>query len=133
MSRPLSPGRVRLLASAALILAFVAGALAGTAWERMHAPRDHRPGGPRGPHRFAEMMARRYDLSPDQAKRVEVILARRRPRVDSLMASVQPQLRAAYDSTNAEVRQVLTPKQRVKFDEDLARRRRDFERDRPRP
>ena len=79
------------------------------------------------------MMARRIYHSPDHAKLLVVFLARGRPRVDSLMASVQPQLRAAYDSTNAEVRQVLTPKQRVKFDEDLARRRRDFERDRPRP
>jgi Spy/CpxP family protein refolding chaperone len=114
---------VWLLATAALLLAFVAGALAGAAYERIQA-RD-RPRPPRGPHHFAEMMQRRYGLSDAQERKVDAIVQRRRPRVDSLMATIQPQLRAAYDSTSIEIRGVLTPSQRLKFDQDELRRRRE--------
>jgi hypothetical protein len=84
--------------------------------------------GPRGPHAVAESMKGRYGLNDQQTRQVEAILQRRRPRVDSLMAAVRPQLRAAYDSTNAEIRQVLTPGQRVKFDEYQERRRHGLDR-----
>lgn len=125
-TRPPSPRRVWALATVALVLAFVAGALSGAAWDRMHG-RDRRPV-PRGPGHYSEVLRRRYDLSGDQAKRIEAIVARRRPRVDSLMATVQPQLRAAFDSTNSEIRGVLTPGQRQRFDDDQARRRKQLQR-----
>jgi hypothetical protein len=73
------------------------------------------------------MMQRRYGLSDAQERKVDAIVQRRRPRVDSLMAIVQPQLRAAYDSTSNEIRGVLTPSQRLRFDQDEVRRRRDRE------
>jgi len=118
----MNPRRVWLLATAALLLTFVAGSLAGAAWERWHHAQQHRHEG-RGEH-AGEMLKRRYGLSDEQARRVEAIVRRRRPRVDSLIALVQPQLRAAFDTTNAEIRQVLTPGQRVKFDRDQEERRR---------
>lgn len=123
MSTPVSPRRVWVLATAALLLAFVAGSLAGAAWERWHHPHERRHEHGRG--HFGEMLKRRYGLSDDQARRIDAIVQRRRPRVDSLMATVQPRLRAMFDSTNAEIRVLLTPEQRVKFDRDQARRRRE--------
>jgi Spy/CpxP family protein refolding chaperone len=125
MNGALSPRRVWLLATVALLLTFVAGSLAGAAWERSHRPPAGRHQGARGQRHFGEMLKQRYDLSDEQATRVEAIVQRRRPRVDSLMATVQPALRSAFDSTNAEIRLVLTPEQRVKFDHDQERRRRD--------
>ncbi|HEX6748569.1 MAG TPA: hypothetical protein VF092_14825 [Longimicrobium sp.] len=124
-ARPLSARRVWLLATLALVLTFVAGALAGAAWERVRGdqPRRHR-----GPRAVAESMQRRYGLTDDQRRRIDAIMQRRRPRVDSLLASVRPQLRAAMDSTNGEIRVVLTPAQRKKFDANLERRRRGLDR-----
>jgi len=119
-TRTVSPRRVWGLAAVALLLTFVAGALAGAAWERFQHRRDH--AGTRE-HRIGEMMKHRYGLSDGQAARIEAIVTRRRPRVDSLMATIEPQVRAAFDSTNAEIRAVLTPAQRAAFDRDQARRR----------
>jgi Spy/CpxP family protein refolding chaperone len=123
MSGPLTPRRVWLLATVALLLTFVAGSLAGAAFERYHHAHERRHEGGRGERHLGEMLKHRYGLSDDQARRVEAIVQRRRPRVDSLMASVQPRLRAAFDSTNAEIRAVLTPAQRVQFDRDQEHRR----------
>ena len=128
MSGPISPRRVWLLSTVVLVLTFVAGSLAGAAWERHHRTeaRRHEGGrGGRGDRHFGEMLKERYGLSDEQAARVEAIVQRRRPRVDSLMATVQPRVRAMFDSTNAEIRVLLTPEQRVKFDRDQERRRRD--------
>lgn len=123
MSRPLTPRRVWLLAAVVVLLTFVAGTLAGAAWERWHHAQVRRES--TREQRLGEMLKHRYDLSDAQQAQVEAIMRRRRPRVDSLMALVQPRIRSAFDSTNAEIRVVLTPGQRVKFDRDLERRRRD--------
>jgi len=125
MSGSLTPRRVWLLAAAALLLTFVAGSLAGAAFERWHHPQARRQEGGRNARHLAEMQ-RRYGLSDDQTRRIDAIVQRRRPRVDSLMATVQPRIRAAFDTTNAEIRVLLTPEQRVTFDRDQERRRRDL-------
>ena len=132
MSTPVSPRRVWVLATVALLLAFVAGGLAGAAWERWDHRQERRHERGRGERDFGERLKQRYGLSDEQARRVDSIVQRRRPRVDSLMATVQPRIRAAFDSTSAEIRVLLTPEQRVKFDQDQARRRREHRR-RPRP
>ena len=126
-ARPVSPRWVWLLATAALLLAFVAGGLAGAACERYR--RAHRYDGVPREQRFQVMLKRRYGLSDAQAVRIDSIVRRRRPRVDSLMSTVEPRIRAAFDSTNAEIRPVFTPAQRAKFDRDQeARRRRSMQR-----
>jgi Spy/CpxP family protein refolding chaperone len=134
MNGPVSPRRVWVLAAVALLLTFVAGSLAGAAWERYHhRPERRHEGGGRGSRHFGEMLKRRYGLSDAQATRIEAIVQRRQPRVDSLMSTVQPQVRAAFDSTSAEIRVLLTPEQRVKFDRDQERRRREHRRPPPGP
>jgi hypothetical protein len=129
VTTPMTARRVWLLASLALVLAFVAGGLAGAAWERGHGAGEHRRHDTRrGSQGVAEAMKHRYGLSDPQTRSIDAILRKRRPRIDSLMAIVGPQLRAAFDSTNAEIRQVLTPGQRAKFDRDQERRRRGMSR-----
>ena len=125
MSGPISPRRVWLLSTGVLLLTFVAGSLAGAACERHHRAEARRHEGGRGGRHFGAMLKERYGLSNEQAARIDAIVQRRRPRVDSLMATVQPRVRAMFDSTNAEIRVLLTPEQRVKFDRDQERRRRD--------
>jgi Spy/CpxP family protein refolding chaperone len=131
VSTPVSPRRVWVLATVALLLTFVAGSLAGMAYERWHHGQERRHERGRGDRHIGERMKERYGLSDEQARRVEEIVQRRRPRVDSLMATVQPRVRALFDSTNAEIRVLLTPEQRVKFDRDQARRRREHRRPPP--
>lgn len=121
-ARPVSARGVWLLATAALLLAFVAGGLSGAAWERYK--RAHRYDGVPREQRFQVMLKRRYGLSDRQVVGIDSIVRRRRPRVDSLMATVEPRIRAAFDSTNAEIRPLLTPGQRAKFDRDQEARRR---------
>lgn len=123
-SRTPSPRRVWMLATAALLLAFVAGGLSGAAWERHQVAQRTEKVPPPDEESFGDRMKRRYGVNDDQATRLEAIAAKRRPRMDSVMATVQPEVRAAYDSTSAELREVLTPEQRVKFDREQARRRR---------
>jgi hypothetical protein len=126
-SRPVSPRRVWVMAALVLALTFVAGALAGAAWERVRgAPERPRSSTSRGDRPLSAVMQERYGLTGEQTKRVDAILQRRRPRVDSLMSTVRPQLLAAFDSTNREIRQLLSPEQRVKFDQDRERRRRSL-------
>jgi len=120
-TRALSPRRVWLLATVLLLLTFAAGALAGAAWERFQRRSRHEAS--RDEHHIGEMLKHRYGVNDDQARRIEAIVQKRRPRVDSLMATVAPQVRAAFDSTNQEIRAILTPGQRAKFDRDQARRR----------
>jgi len=114
------------MAALVLALTFVAGALAGAAWERVHGESARPRSSPRGDRPLSAVMQERYGLTGEQTKRVDAILQRRRPRVDSLMSTVRPQLLAAFDSTNREIRQLLTPQQRVKFDQDRERRRRSL-------
>ncbi|HSU17183.1 hypothetical protein [Longimicrobium sp.] len=123
---PLSPRRVWVMASLALVLTFVAGALAGAAWERVRARERH--DAEREARTQGEVLQHRYGLSDEQTRRVDAILQRRRPRVDSLMSAVRPQLRAASDSTSREIREVMTPSQRRQYDEDRERRRRNLDR-----
>jgi hypothetical protein len=114
------------MAALVLALTFVAGALAGAAWERVRGAHARPRSSSRGDRPLSAVMQERYGLSDAQTKRVDAILQRRRPRVDSLMSTVRPRLLAAFDSTNQEIRQLLSPAQRVKFDQDRERRRRSL-------
>jgi Spy/CpxP family protein refolding chaperone len=104
-----------------LIAAFVAGALAGAAGDRLlHAgePRFHEARGRHGHDRMAVFIDE-LDLSSQQRARVEAALERRRPQAEAIWESVKPRLRAQIDSTNAEIRALLTPEQQEAFDRKL--------------
>lgn len=65
------------------------------------------------------------DLTPLQRGRVDSILTARGPRAEAIFEEMEPRLKALMDSTNAQIREILTPEQREKFDE-YRDERRDF-------
>lgn len=114
-----SPGRMRLAGMALLAVTFVVGMLAGTAFGRVLSARepDARTAAvecdqKRGPHHVFDQL----DLTAEQRTRIDAIMARRRALTDSLWKSDGARLRAAVDSTRAEIRTVLTPVQAAEYD-----------------
>lgn len=108
-----SLGRLRLQALLMLLVVFVIGGLTGAAIERSRRP------GPPGPSPRAGLspeMRAELDLTPDQGRRIDQILASNRPRTDAVLGRFLPQLRALTDSIRVEVRDVLTPPQQEIFD-----------------
>jgi Spy/CpxP family protein refolding chaperone len=124
-----TPNRTRLTGMALLIVTFVAGMLAGTAFSRVLSAREPDAqaqaacdAGKRGPHSLFDQL----DLSPVQRARIDSIMARRRGRTDALWQQDGARIRAAVDSTRAEIRTVLTPAQAAEYD--VLRARHDAER-----
>ncbi|HEX2079321.1 MAG TPA: Spy/CpxP family protein refolding chaperone [Longimicrobium sp.] len=130
----LSPRRMRLAGMALLVVTFAVGMLAGTAFGRVLSARE--PGSAtkaecerkRGPHYIFDEL----DLSPAQKTQIDAIMTRRRARMDSLWQTDGARLRAAVDSTRAEIRTVLTPAQAAEYDRlrqmhEEKRRRREAE------
>jgi hypothetical protein len=117
-----APGvwRGRIAVGLLLLLVFGAGMIS-EAWvwrmrtHRMHAMMN---GGDRPP--FGAERDRHFgeDLGLDPATRVRVdsIFARRRVQIDSFWKGPGKSLRSIMDSTRDEVRSVLTPEQRARFD-----------------
>lgn len=115
----LNPRRMRLAGMALLAVTFVVGALAGTAFGRVLKADEPAPAaanecrGERGPrHLFEEV-----GLSPEQRTRIDAIMARRRALTDSLWQTDGARIRAAVDSTRAEIRAVMTPAQAAEYDQ----------------
>ncbi|HEX2209235.1 MAG TPA: hypothetical protein VHG93_16280 [Longimicrobium sp.] len=113
-----NPGRMRIAGMALLAVTFAVGMLAGTAFGRVLSARE--PDAQvaaagceeRGPHHIFD----RLDLSPDQQTRIDGIMTRRRALTDSLWQTDGARIRAAVDSTRAEIRAVLTPAQSAEYD-----------------
>jgi len=126
-----------------LIGAFVAGAAVGVAGDRTieHNRPMPRGGGPRSP---LDRMSRDLDLTPAQRAAFDTILESRQKQMRQLFAPIQPQMdslmalgKVVRDSTHEQLRRVLTPEQRVRFDkmhEEMKKRgadaRRRWDRDR---
>jgi len=108
-----SVSRVRLAASAALLLTFAAGAAVG--WGL-----GHRPGGGHGPRRGPPPPTRetfdRLGLTAAQRSSVDSIFAARRAQIDTFWQGPGQRLRFILDSTAIDVRASLDSAQRVKFD-----------------
>jgi Spy/CpxP family protein refolding chaperone len=90
------------------------------------------PGGHQGwdPERRVEMLQQRLDLTADQTAQIRVIFADSRAKMEALRAneSLSPQDRhaqaeALHQDQEAKVRGVLTPDQKLKYDEMQARQR----------
>ncbi|MBW3570145.1 MAG: hypothetical protein KY467_03465 [Gemmatimonadetes bacterium] len=115
----LTPRRMRMAGMALLAVTFVVGMLAGTAFGRVLSARepDARPAAAecerkRGPHYVFDEL----ELAPAQRARIDEIMARRRALTDSLWRTDGARIRAAVDSTRAEIRAVLTPEQAAEYD-----------------
>lgn len=126
-----NPNRMRLAGMALLAVTFAVGMLAGTAFGRVLSAREPAAQAAadecdrkRGPHHIFDEL----DLSPEQRTRIDAIMSRRRARTDSLWKEDGARIRAAVDSTRAEIKAVLTPAQAVEYDRlreerDAAKRR----------
>ncbi|MDQ2766658.1 MAG: hypothetical protein M3Y30_05835 [Gemmatimonadota bacterium] len=122
-----APGvwRGRIAVGLLLLMVFAAG-MVTEAWvwrlrsQRMHAFMT--PGGGGGGARpaFGAERDRHFgeDLGLDSAQRmlVDSIFAKRRVEIDSFWEGPGKALRAIMDSTRQDVRNVLTPEQRARFD-----------------
>jgi len=112
----LPSSRSKVIAAIVVVVAFLAGIVIGVAGDRVW--RFRHPGR-HAPHMMATLILHRLDheldLTPQQHEAVKQILDVREQRVNALMSNVRPQIRQQIDATNAEIEKVLTPEQRVKF------------------
>ena len=134
MSTPV-PRRTRLMGGALLVAAFVAGALAGTAFERVARAEEPPPAAAeRAPGerkdgrsgRTSEIL-KELDLTPEQQRRVDAIMERRHAQMEAFWQGEGRKLRAIVDSARGEVRAVLDPAQQVRYDSLRAARKRRHE------
>jgi Spy/CpxP family protein refolding chaperone len=115
-----SPRRLRLLTAGVLVATFGLGALTGggicswVAADGLEASRDDLPRGP--------WPLRQLDLSDEQRSRIHEIFERHRPKLDALLRESFPLVRSVHEAIDSEIRQVLTPEQRVEFDQLKERR-----------
>lgn len=103
-----------------LLGAFVAGAAVGVAGDRTM---EHSRPMARGPRSPLDRMANDLSLTPAQRAAFDTILENRQKQMRQLFAPIQPQMdslmalgKVVRDSTHEQLRRVLTPEQRAKFD-----------------
>jgi hypothetical protein len=104
----------RLGAALLLLAVFLAGAVAGGAWQATH-PFGRRMS--RGPEGFVRHLADELALTAPQQDSVRAILQRHRPQMDSVWAAVRPRFETLRDSIRSDIARQLTDSQRAKFDE----------------
>lgn len=113
-----SLGQMRLQAVLLLAVVFVIGGLVGFSLDRLVAPPGrppHHQGPP--PKGLPPELRDGMNLTADQERRIQAILDASRPRTDAVLNEFLPRLRAIADSVRLEMREVLTPEQRVLFDQ----------------
>jgi Spy/CpxP family protein refolding chaperone len=124
--------RARALGIALLATIFAAGALAGAAFERVA---DRAPAATSAPtdsaceSRRKGLIVDQVSPTPEQRTRIDAILERRRGQMDAFWDGEGKRLRSIVDSTRNEIREVLTPEQRVEYDRLVAERRARKERE----
>jgi xanthine/CO dehydrogenase XdhC/CoxF family maturation factor len=112
----------RLRGGLLLVVVFVAGLISALAADRLPGSRGLiTVEAPPLPEEIS-----RLHLTVSQEHAVEAILARSRADAGRVLVEMAPRLAAILDSTDAEVRAVLTPAQRVAFDGERRRHRPAF-------
>ena len=119
MSDAPGPWRGRIAVGLLFLMVFAAGMVTEASVRRlrmrhMHASMENRraPFGAERDRHFGEELG----LDSLQRMRVDSVFARRRVQIDSFWRGPGRSLRAIMDSTRQEVRAVLTPEQRTRFD-----------------
>jgi len=107
-----------------LVLCFLFGAVSTTVYETMAAKNSRRPGRVR-----TSDVVKQIDMTEAQRNQLNSVLDTGRKAMIELNRSVRPALANIRKETRAEIREILTDKQRAKFDQliaeqDQARRRR---------
>jgi Spy/CpxP family protein refolding chaperone len=114
-SEPTSPRRLRLLTAGVLAATFGLGAITGggiCTWVAADRRESAHGDLPRGPWPL-----RQLDLSDEQRARIHEIFERHRPKLDAVLRESFPLVRSVHETIDSEIRQVLTPEQRVEFDQ----------------
>ena len=111
--------RARVIVFTLVTLAFVAGASAGFAGDRLMTGKTIRL---RADYNLDGVLDR-LELTPEQRRVADSIVARSAPRAEAIMLEVGERLRAVADSVDAELRSVLTPDQRIRLDSMRSRSR----------
>jgi Spy/CpxP family protein refolding chaperone len=115
-----------LLAVLSVLAALAAGVALGIFLDRAlllrWEGRRHGEGPP--PDRVSRWLDRRLDLDDAQRAALREVLDRRRDRFQEIAMRHRPEVEALRDSTTAEIRALLRPDQREKYDRMLARRER---------
>jgi Spy/CpxP family protein refolding chaperone len=115
ISETTPPRRLRLITAGVLAATFGLGAITGggictwVAADRREAARDDLP---RGPWPLSQL-----DLSDEQRSRIHEIFERHRPKLDAVLRDSFPVVRPIHESIDSEIREVLTPEQRIRFDQ----------------
>lgn len=122
-----APRRSRLVGIGLLALTFAVGMLAGAASTRVLNAREPDRAQAQAPKPGPHYLFDELDLQPAQRTAIQGIMARRRVLMDSVWKEHGAPIRAAYDSTRAEIRTVLTAEQREEYDALRARRQQERE------
>ncbi len=88
-------------------------------------PNEPRPPntGPQGllSREFIQILERQLELTPDQRERVGKIMADGQERVRELRSRIDPEMRKELQQTREQIRAVLTPEQRERFEQLMKR------------
>lgn len=121
--------RTRLATIGVLALVFVAGGAVGAALQRVLAPEPGAAvaGGAVGDRREREDGRRerrrivdRVGLTEEQRAKVDSIVEYHRVRVGEVWREMGPRFEAIAESTRADIKRILTPEQRARYDSLLA-------------
>ncbi|HOW27950.1 MAG TPA: Spy/CpxP family protein refolding chaperone [Elusimicrobiota bacterium] len=116
----------------ALAIGVILGAVVGGLRHRF----PPKPMGEPGKKHFNHMvnrLSRQLKLTPEQKQQVVSIMEASRVKVDTLMAESRPKFEEIRASTQAEIKKILTPEQREKFDRIELRMEKRFRKRGPRP
>jgi Spy/CpxP family protein refolding chaperone len=112
-----------LLAGLVLLVAVMAGGIAGVAVDRllllpsMHGGQGHGSGGPHGPPRdreFRQRFGRDVGLTAEQQMKIDSIMDREGRELHAVRGQVQPRIDSIVSRTRRALDSVLTPEQRKK-------------------
>jgi len=120
--------RGRLVGAAILLIVFAAGLAAGAAWTRARSTgREGRAGVNVNVRMTTELPRelRRLNLTSLQEDSLRALLIAGQRRMRRVLSEFDPRLRALIDSVDADIRAVLTPQQRERFDATRRAARRD--------
>lgn len=136
MSDSKMPKRTQLLGFAVLAAVFLAGGVTGVAIDRTVMPAGamaaeagdddgRRDDDDDDDDRRRSDLLDRLDLTEDQSVHVDSIRDRWHERVEMFWDTAGPRIRAIAESARAEIRTVLTPEQRARYDSLRAAHRRE--------
>lgn len=116
----------------AVLAVFVVGAIVGglsaTALIRGHYVHIMKSGPPRGVHKpIAERLTADLGLTPDQRADVERIVQDFEPRFREFEERTRTEVRAVMSEMEMQIREILTPEQRVKYDAGIKKMREEMD------